>query len=87
MMSIMSENVIPGKQGRIFGTNAREKEDMERIREKVLEMKGVDRVILKPDEFPRSFIVYTSKLVSVRDIEEMVKTTGFHAIPKESIEL
>ena len=87
MMSIMSENVIPGKQGKVFGTNARDKEDLEFIKEKILELAGIDHVILEPDVFPKSFTVYTTKLVSVHDIEEKVKTAGFHAIPKESIEI
>ena len=86
-MSIMSENVIPGKQGKVFGTNARNKEDLEFIKEKILELAGIDHVILEPGVFPKSFTVYTTKLVSVHDIEEKVKTAGFHAIPKESIEI
>ena len=86
-MSIMSDNVIPGKQGKVFGTNARRKEDLEFIKEKVLELDGIDYVILDPDAFPKAFTVFTKKLVRVHDIEEKVKTSGFHAIPKESIEI
>lgn len=86
-MSIMSDNVIPGKQGKVFGTNARRKEDLEFIKEKVLELDGIDYVIMDPYAFPKAFTVFTKKLVRVHDIEEKVKTSGFHAIPKESIEI
>jgi len=82
-MSLLSENVIPGNYGKIFGTNAKEQVDLERIKAKVQSIAGIKDVKINKEVFPIEFTVYTSELVKVEDIEEVVKVTGFHAIPKE----
>ncbi len=82
-MSLLSENIIPGNHGKIFGTNAKEKKDLERIKNKVLLLTGIKEVKINLEVFPREFTVYTTKLVKVEDIENKVKLTGFHAIPKD----
>lgn len=86
-MSILSENVIPGNKGKIFGTNVRLNSDLERIKETLLELEGIEDVILNFQSFPREFIVRTNKLVRVQDIEAKVVSAGFHAIPKENLEI
>lgn len=86
-MSLLSDNVIPGNQGRVFGTNARKERDLERIREKVLELDGVREVTLDFEAFPKQITVYTNKLVRVEKIEEKVISSGFHAIPKDKLEI
>ena len=86
-MSVLSENVIPGKQGRVFGTNVKRNSDLERIRETLLELDGIDEVKLNFDSFPKEFIVFTHKLVRIEDVEEVVISTGFHAIPKENLDI
>lgn len=82
-MSFLSENIIPGNQGKIFGTNAKENKDLEKIKNKILSLKGVKNVIINTKIFPREFTVTTTELVKVSAIEEKVKQTGFHAIPKD----
>lgn len=82
-MSLLSENIIPGNHGKNFGTNAKEKKDLERIKNKVLLLTGIKEVKINLEVFPREFTVYTTKLVKVEDIENKVKLTGFHAIPKD----
>ncbi len=86
-MSLLSENIIPGNCGKVFGTNAKDPKDLQRIKNKVLPLKGIKDVKINLEVYPREFTVYTSKLVKVEDIEEKVKLTGFHAIPKELFEV
>jgi hypothetical protein len=86
-MSLLSENVIPGNHGKIFGTNAEEKKDLEEIKSKVLSIAGVKDVIINLEIYPREFTVHTTKLVNIKDIEDAVISAGFHAIPKNQFEL
>jgi predicted TIM-barrel fold metal-dependent hydrolase len=80
-MSFISENVIPGDHGKVFGTNAKEPNDLKRIEENLLRIKGVKNVIFNSD-FPVEFTVHTTAMVEIKEIERMVKGLGFHAIPK-----
>lgn len=82
IMSLLSKNVIPGNHGRIFGTNAKENQDLLDIKNKLLELDGIKDVVLDTAIFPREFTVYTTKILSIDTIEKMVKSVGFHAIPK-----
>ena len=81
-MSLLSNNVIPGNHGMTFGTNAKVKTDLERIKNKLLKLKGIKDVIIDAENFPREFTVHTSKIIKIKEIEEEVKLVGFHAIPK-----
>ena len=81
-MGLISENVIPGNHGKVFTTNAKNKEELEHIKKLILEVDGVKDVVIEDDVYPKEFIVYTSSLVSVIDVENAVKRTGLHAIPK-----
>ena len=82
-MSLISDNVIPGNHGKVFGTDAQEHVDLERIKKSILEIEGITDVVMNEDVFPREFTVYTSKMVTVDDVEKRVIKHGFHAIPKE----
>ena len=82
IMSFISENVIPGKIGKTFETNAKKMESLEAIKKGLLELKGVEDVELCPDSFPKEFIVHTNHLVNVKDIEQKVISIGYHAVPK-----
>lgn len=86
-MSLTSENVIPGDHGKVFGTNAVKIEDINRIKAALEAIHGVKDVIPNMDVFPREFIVHTSDLVKIKEIEDVVIQTGFHAIPKELFSL
>jgi hypothetical protein len=81
-MSLISENIIPGKYGKVFGTDAIEKKDLERIEEMLYRIDGIENVIINFDIYPREVTVHTSKLVRIEDIENKIKTTGNHLIPK-----
>tara|TARA_R110002049_G_scaffold99069_3_gene241184 strand:- start:12154 stop:12411 length:258 start_codon:yes stop_codon:yes gene_type:complete len=80
-MSIISENVIPGNHGKVFGTNAKEVNDLKRMEENLLKIDGLKNVIFN-DSYPVEFTVHTTKMVEIKQIEKMVRGLGFHAIPK-----
>lgn len=86
-MSVLKDNVIPGNHGQIFGTNAIEEVDLISIKSSVLQLDGIKDVLLNAETFPREFTVHTSKMVAINDIENKVKSIGFHAIPKDLFEL
>jgi hypothetical protein len=86
-MSVLTNNVIPGNHGKIFGTNAMEEADLMKIKINLLELDGIEDVLLNTEIFPRELTVHTNKMVSIADIENSVKSVGFHAIPKDLFEL
>ncbi|MDN3664269.1 heavy metal-associated domain-containing protein [Algibacter miyuki] len=86
-MSLLSENVIPGNHGKIFETNATEHKDLLKIKNAISNIYGVQDVLLDEDVFPKKITIHTSSIVSVKDIEDAVIKTGFHAIPKSLFEL
>lgn len=87
IMSLFSENVIPGNQGKIFRTNAERISDLERIVNIVTSIEGVRDVTFDSDVFPREFTVHTTKMVRVKDVEDAVISLGFHAVPRGLMEI
>ncbi len=81
-MSLITKNVIPGNHGRIFGTNASNEAQMDKIKEAIEEVEGVRDVVPIQEIFPKEFIVHTTKLVSVAAIEAAVNRLELHCIPK-----
>lgn len=86
-MSFLSENVIPGNHGKVFGTNAKSKQEIKKIKSAILDIDGIVDVIINDEVFPLEFTIHTSKIIKVDDIEDVVQNTGFHAIPKEIFRL
>lgn len=86
-MSILTDNVIPGNHGKIFGTNAIKDLDLLEIKTSLMELDGIKEVILNTEVFPREFTIHTSKMITIDAIENKVKSIGFHAIPKDLFEL
>lgn len=86
-MSLLSDNVIPGNHGKDFETNATEHTDLLKIKEAMASVSGVKNVNLDENVFPKKFSIHTASVVSVKDIEDAVAKTGFHAIPKSLFEL
>lgn len=81
-MSLFTDNVIPGNHGKLFGTNAIEEQDLMDIKNSLLEMDGIKNVVLNTSIFPREFTVYSTRIMRVSEIENKVKSIGFHAIPQ-----
>jgi hypothetical protein len=86
-MSILTDNVIPGNHGKIFGTNAIKDLDLLEIKASLLKLDGIKDVFLNTDIFPREFTVHTFKMIPINTIENQVRSVGFHAIPKGVFEL
>jgi len=86
-MSYISDNVIPGNHGKVFGTNATSHDDLITIQTAVQKVKGIKDVIIKEDVFPRELTIHTVDVVSVKEIEDAVIAVGFHAIPKSTFSL
>lgn len=81
-MSLLSENVIPGDHGKVFGTNANSHADLLKIKEAIEQLEGIKDVLAEEGKFPREFTIHTTKLVTVKDITDQAKRVGFHVIPK-----
>lgn len=86
-MSLIDDNVIPGDEGRIFGTNAVNEKDLLAIKTAIEELNGIKDVVLNQVIFPREFTVHTINLIAITDIQKKVRQAGFHAIPKEEIDV
>jgi len=86
-MGLLSKNVIPGKHGKTFGTDAMKDDDLSEIKTSLMIIDGIIDVIYNTDVFPREFTIHTNKVVAIDDIEHQVKKVGFHAIAKDSFPL
>lgn len=84
-MSLLTDNVIPGEHGKIFGTNAKEDSELTAIKESLLKVDGITDVYINNSVYPREFTVFTNKVIGIDEIEKRVKSIGFHAIPKQVI--
>ncbi|HLT32786.1 MAG TPA: hypothetical protein VKZ98_03265 [Aquaticitalea sp.] len=80
-MSFLSENVIPGHYGKKFTTDAKHPEDLTKILEALMQVDGVKDVLFEDGSKPTVFVIHTSKVVSVHDIEHSVKLLNLHAVP------
>jgi hypothetical protein len=84
-MSLLNDNIIPGEHGKVFGTNANEEMELIEIQNKLLQFIGITEVHINNSIFPKEFTVFTNKVISVNEIERLVKSIGYHAIPKNTI--
>ncbi len=81
-MSFLSENVIPGNHGQVFGTNAKTEEELNRVKNAILSVDGIKDIMIDMEIYPKEITVHTSKLVEIKEIEDRVQKVGFHVIPK-----
>lgn len=86
-MSLISENVIPGNHGKVFGTNATTPLEVDQIIQTVSKIKGVKDVIIDEEAFPKEFTVHSNSLVHVTDIQDALRPYKLHALPKRLFEL
>jgi hypothetical protein len=86
-MSLESDNVIPGNHGKIFGTDAKNHQDLIKIKNAVSHIEGIKDIIIDEEKFPRCFTIHTNAIVSVKEIQDAVIRVGFHAIPKSLFEI
>ncbi|KPM48724.1 heavy-metal-associated domain-containing protein [Jiulongibacter sediminis] len=81
-MSIISDNVIPGNHGKTFETNAKTEEELDILKNAILEIEGIKDVMVSGNDFPTEITVHTSEMVSIEDIQHKAAKTTFHVIPK-----
>lgn len=81
-MNLLEENIVPGKQGKVFDTNAKSTYNLERIKAEILKVKGVKNVVVNFEKFPSELTIHTSKLIALEEIEEKTMAVGFHITPK-----
>lgn len=84
-MSLLTDNIIPGERGKVFGTNANEEIELIEIKNKLLKVDGIVKVDINNSIFPKEFTVFTNKVISVDNVERVVKSIGYHAIPRAII--
>lgn len=85
-MGLFNENVLPGKTGKVFQTNAENPHDLRKIAEQVLTIDGVHDVGINTKVFPVEITIHADdfSIVSVKDIEQAALDCGFHLIPKSN---
>lgn len=81
-MSLISENIIPGDQGKTFGTNANKTFEIELAKTAISKVEGVKEVIVNQAVYPFEITVSTSRIVAVKDIQKAAISVGFHVILK-----
>ncbi|WP_431160565.1 heavy-metal-associated domain-containing protein [Flagellimonas beolgyonensis] len=81
-MSLLSENVVPDNRGKIFTTNAQNEDDLMAIKSTLIKLRGIDEILIDTKKFPRELVIRTSKMVSVKEIQNQVEPLGFDIIPK-----
>ncbi len=86
-MSIVSENIIPGGYGKVFGTNATSKTDLNKIAMAIRKINGVKDVIVDYDTFPREFTIHSNTMVKIEEVQNAAIQQGFHVIPKSLFKL
>lgn len=86
-MTLVTENIIPGNYGKVFETNATDHADLQKIKNAILKISGIKDVIIDETTFPKQITIHTTTIVKVKDVENAVKTTGFHALLKTFLDL
>ncbi|MCB0686912.1 MAG: hypothetical protein KDC53_10315 [Saprospiraceae bacterium] len=84
-MSLISENIIPGDHGKVFGTNAKNQYDLERIKGHLMTLPGVRSVAVNSNSFPAEITIYTTVIVKVEDLQNRAMEVGFHIVPKGTL--
>lgn len=86
-MSLVSENVIPGKHGKVFETNAKEHTELEKIKSAILSIEGIESVNINSTTFPVMLTVCSSKIITVKAVEDAVVRARFHIVLKSILPL
>ncbi|WPP51924.1 hypothetical protein [Catalinimonas niigatensis] len=81
-MSYLSEYIIPATLGKTFLLGTDYSRDYQKVLKILGKIKGISRVDLNDEVFPREITIYTECPVAVKEVQQSVKAFGFHAIPK-----
>lgn len=86
-MSLISENVIPGNHGKVFIIDINDRHEFEKVKEKILKIEGIRDVLYDDQSFPHEMTIHSQKLVNIKDIQDVVRDKGYHAVPASLFEL
>ncbi len=86
-MSLLTENIIPGNYGKVFGTDAKEEKGLLKIKKAIEKILGIKDTIINFEVYPIEITIHTTSLIHIDKVENEVKRFGFHAIPKAVFEL
>lgn len=81
-MDIHEDIAIPDNHGKVFSTDAKDTSDLENIEAHLRKLSGIKDVTFNTEVFPVEFTVFTKEFMRVTDIQDQIKPTGFHALPK-----
>ena len=81
-MSFFSENILPGKTGQTFCIGIKSQEEFERVFERLKKVNGVETVLFNDEAYPREITILTNMPVAVKEVQDVVKGMGFHAVTK-----
>lgn len=81
-MSYLNKTIFPGPHGMAFTINTQNTEEVERVKQHLLQQPGIKKVSFNREVYPFEMLVNTDKAIPLEDFQEMVKQAGFHAIHK-----
>lgn len=79
-MSLITFKKIPGAYGMTFITDAIEHENLIKVKSAILNVNGVDKVLVNKNETPKQLNVFSSIVISAKKVENAAINTGFKAI-------
>lgn len=85
-MSFTDENILPGIEVS-FGTNAETNDQLKEIEKALSTLEHVEKIVLKPEVFPKEFSIKTNAVLSIDSVQKKVIEVGYHAIPKEGLSI
>ncbi len=85
-MSLLSENIFPGKHGKVFGTDAKFDDDLYEIKMFLQHREGIEKFEINKDKFPVEIKIYCNKIMKVKELmRDFNRKTGFHLIDKNPL--
>lgn len=81
-MSYINDIVIPGDKGRVFTTSIDKTDDLNRLKEVLNTIQGVESVDVNTAVFPTEIRIVADTVVEVKEVEEAANNLGYHLIPK-----
>lgn len=84
-MSYVSDHIIPGHKGKMFGSNLKTEEQFEVLKERLLKINGIEKISLDQSSYPFTVIIFTEDSIEIEKIQDESKKMDIHLIPKTGI--
>lgn len=82
-MGFLEEHIIPGAHGKTFTVDFQNQYEFEKIEPDLAAIPGIRSVSFDQNVQPHEIIVYASDVVDQRQVQEVVQSYGYHALPKK----